>query len=247
LIKFGFIHNKTINDGGLKMGNWAKHEFGRDTLPNRCYLFAGTTPDHVKNSILEHYEEIILHRHDVYERYIVRDKQQEDLLIFQAYGAAVVADILSILKDGEVEEVIFIGTAFGLSNKLNTGDVVVPNKVQCLDGITNLMDSATYVVPDGESRKRVFDLLNEHKVDLKEGLTVSVPTTFWRLDNSKFDSDIIALEMELSAFFHFSYKLRLKAAGILIISDTINHSLLDDQTLRFTNIISTFSIIKSKG
>lgn len=228
------------------MGNWAIHEFGKDKLPKMCYLFAGTTPEHVKNSILEHYDEIVLHKHDVYERYIVKDNQREDLLIFQAYGAAVVADILSILKDGEVEEVIFIGTAFGLSNKLKTGNVVVPNKVQCLDGITNLIDSATYVVPDNEFRKRILDLLYENKVDFKEGLTVSVPTTFWRLDNSKFDSNIIALEMELSAFFHFTHKLGLKSAGILVISDTINHSLLDDQTLRFTNIISTFTIIKSK-
>lgn len=229
------------------MGNWTIHEFGKDKLPKRCYLFAGTTPEHVKNSILQHYNEIVLHKHDVYERYIVKDKEREDLLIFQAYGAAVVADILAILKDGEVEEVIFIGTAFGLSNKLKTGDIVAPNKVQCLDGITNLIDSATYVVPDDEFRKKILDILDENKVDCKEGLTVSVPTTFWRLDNSKFDCNIIALEMELSAFFHFSYKLGLKTAGILVISDTINHSLLDDQTLRFKNIISTFSIIKSKG
>ena len=228
------------------MGNWAMHEFGKDKLPKRCYLFAGTTPEYVKNSILEHYNEVILHKHDVYERYIVKDKENEDLLIFQAYGAAVVADILSILKDGEVEEVIFIGTAFGLSNKLKTGDVVIPSKVQCLDGITNLIDSATYVVPNDEFRKKILDLLDEHKVDFKEGLTVSVPTVFWRLDNNKFDSNIIALEMELSAFLHFSYKLELRSAGILVISDTINHSLLDDQTLRFANIINTFSIIKSK-
>ena len=226
------------------MGKWVIHEFGIEKLPKRCYLFAGTTPEDVKNKILQQYNEIVFHKHDVYERYIVKDKQREDVLIFQAYGAAVVADILAILKDGEVEEVIFIGTAFGLSNNLKTGDIVIPNKVQCLDGITSLFDSISYVVPNNQERQKIMDILLKNNVNFIEGLTVSVPTTFWRLDGSKFNSNIIALEMELSAFIHFSLKLELKSAGILIISDTINHSLLEDQTLRFDNIVSTFLMIK---
>lgn len=228
------------------MGNWAKSEFTREVLPRRCYLFAGTTPEHIKIEILKQYNEIIFHKHDVYERYIVKGKKGEEILIFQAYGAAVVADLLSILKDGEVEEIIFIGTAFGLSKKLRTGDIVIPNKVQCLDGVTNLIDSVEYVVPNNKFRNMILNVFNENKVDFQEGLTVSVPTTFWRLRNDKFNPDIIALEMELSSFIHFTFKLELKAAGILVISDTINHSLLDDQTIRFKSIVNVFKIISDE-
>lgn len=227
------------------MGKWARHEYGRDKLPRRCYLFAGTTPEDVKQSIIKQYDEVIFHKHDVYERYIVKADTKENLLIFQAYGAAVVADLLAILKDGEVEEIIFIGTAFGLSKNLKTGDIILPNKIQCLDGITNLIDSVEYVVPNEIFRSELITNLVEANVEFKEGLTVSVPTTFWRLAGEKFDSNIIALEMELSAFIHFTSKLEVKSAGVLIISDTINHSLLDDQTLRFKNIANLFSVIKA--
>lgn len=223
------------------MGEWAKHEFAREVLPKRCFLFAGTTPKHVKNSILDYYDEVVFHKHDVYERYIVKGSRGEDVLIFQAYGAAVVADLLTILKDGKVEQVIFIGTAFGLSNKLRTGDVVLPTEVQCLDGVTNLIDSVTQVSPDKELRKQLQAVLQQDGIGFQQGRTVSVPTVFWRLDGGRFDPGIIALEMELSAFIHFTARLGLKSAGLLIISDTVNHSLLDDQTLRFQSIVRVFA------
>jgi len=104
------------------MGAWAKFEFGKEKLPKRCFLVAGGTPRATVQNICNDFDEVLLHRHDVYERCLVRSGDEETILAFQLYGAAVVADFLKVLQDGGTEEVIFLGLAYGKDNELNVGD-----------------------------------------------------------------------------------------------------------------------------
>ncbi len=43
---------------------------------------------------------------------IISDGNIEYILVFQIYGAILIADLLKVLKDGEVKKCYFIGYAF---------------------------------------------------------------------------------------------------------------------------------------
>lgn len=121
----------------ILLGNWTRCEFGRDILPSRCYIFAGDVEDEIKNSILS-----------LYERYIVSKDNKEDLLLFQVYGASTISDLSYILKDGGIEEIIFIGTAFGIMKGIEIWSYVIPNYVQALDGLIKIVSEENYSKPN---------------------------------------------------------------------------------------------------
>jgi len=226
------------------VGEWTKHEFNRDNLPERCFFFAGDHSENRIKAILSHYQTIIFHKHTVYEAYIVSNEDNEDLLLFQVYGGSVTADISFVLKDGGVREIIFIGTAFGISENLKVGDYVIPNGVQALEGLLKVIYDVDYSYPDPEFRERIERTFTKSNESYLEGKTVSVPCTFAHPDKSKYDKDVVGLEMELSSIFHFSKKLGMKCAGILVVSDTKDHGLLDDRTLVDKKWVNAFKVIQ---
>jgi nucleoside phosphorylase len=165
-------------------------------------------------------------------------------LIFQVYGAPTITDLSFILKDGGVEEIIFIGLAYGLKNGLKIGSYVIPNIVQASEGLLKQIFNADYSSPNNEivgNVKKVFDNKN---IEYDEGKTISVPCTFFHLDYKKFDIDVIAAEMEFSSICYISEKIGLKCGGILIISDNKDHSLLDDRTEFYRRWVECFKVVK---
>jgi len=226
------------------VGIWTKHEFNRDKLPERCFLFAGDHSQEKRNEILSLYQTIVFHKHTVYEAYIVSNEDVEELLIFQVYGAPCISDLTFVLKDGGVQEIIFIGTALGIDENLKIGDYVIPSKVQALDGVLKVIFDVDYSYPDPEFRKKIEQSFRVIEESFFEGKTVSVPCTFAHPDKSKYDEDVIALEMELSAAFHFSRQLGIQCAGILVISDTYDHGLLDDRTIVYKKWVNAFKVIQ---
>lgn len=76
------------------------------------------------------------------------------------------------------------------------------------------------------------------------GKTVSVPSTFFQPPKEKLDADCIALKMEFSSICYVSEKLKMKCAGIFIISDNGEHSLLDDQSLVYKKWTNSFKMLK---
>jgi len=226
------------------MGNWTKFEFGRDTLPSRCYLFAGDITEERKNSILSLYENVEFHKQTVYERYIVSNGTKEDLLLFQVYGASTISDLSYILKDGGVEEIIFIGTAYGIEKGIEIGSYVIPNKVQALEGLLKVVFDVDYTKPNKLVTQKIKNALDINNEIYIEGKSVSVPSTFFQPPKDKLDVDNIALEMEFSSISYLSEKLGMKCGGILIISDNEEHSLLEDKTLVYKKWINSFKILK---
>lgn len=143
-----------------------------------------------------------------------------------------------------MEEIIFIGAAFGIHKDLRVGDLVIPNQVQALEGLLKMNFDVDYAYPDIELKDKIKDILNRSGEKYLEGKTVSVPSTFSQPNRSKYDKDLVALEMEFSSVCYFAHKFNIKCAGILVISDTANHDLLDDQDLRYKRITQVFEIVK---
>ncbi len=228
------------------MGEWAKKEFGSSELPVKCFIFAMTVDQYMRESILSYFNTINFHKHDSYEAYIVNDGNEDVLLLFQIFGAVLTADILCILNEGNVKEIILIGYAYGLKDDLELGDAIIPDKVQCLDGVTNFLEDIDYTYPDKLIQSKIVQALEENNQKYFRGITISVASLFWRPEKllKSMDNNAIALEMEFASFCCFSKKLGIASAGVLIISDTKSHSLLDDTRLRTENMLKVFGYLR---
>ena len=226
------------------MGVWAKHEFNREILPEVCYLFAGTADEETKQKVLSKFGEIKFHKHDMYERYIVSDGNVEYVLIFQVYGAILTADLLKVLKDGEVKKCYFIGYAFSFNEDAKVGDYFISTYVQSLDGIVQSIDGVDESYPDENMLNEIMNKFDHSQIAYLTGMSVSVPCCLWSIDNKLINKNAVALEMEYASFCHFCKKLGIQGAGFFVISDTRNYSLLDDQTLSKENLVKGFYALK---
>lgn len=222
------------------MGNWAESEFGVKTLPPRAYLFAGTSGRTKIDAIVNSFGTVLHHQHDVYERYLVQDAT----VMFQLYGAPIMCDLATVLKDGGVEEALFFGYAYGIPKDVSVGDCVVPTQVQTLDGVSSRLGAGPYATPSPTMTEMISSALERRSVPFRRGKTVSVPSTFWHGDESQIDSDALALELEFAAFCHSAHVVGIKAAGVLIISDTRAKGLLDERPPRDPRMIEAFQAIK---
>lgn len=52
--------------------------------------------------------------------------------------------------------------------------------------------------------------------------------------------------MEFSSICYYANEFNIECAGVLVVSDTVNHDLLDEQNLRYKNIIKVFELIKNE-
>ena len=166
-------------------------------------------------------------------------------MLFHIFGAVLTADILCILNDGNVKEIILIGYAYGLKDEIKLGDIIIPDKAQCLDGITNFLEEIDYTNPNEQLQTNIIKVLEENNHKYFRGMTISVASLFWRPKKliESMNTNAIALEMEFASFCCFSKKLGIASAGVLIISDTKFHSLLDDTRLRTENMLKVFGCL----
>jgi len=227
----------------INMGQWSKHEFKRNILPHRCYFFAGTGINSLKDKILNHFDKILLHENDLYERYIVKNNVKECSLVFQVYGASMAADLVHVLKDGESKEIIFFGAAFGMLSEMKVGDFVIPSKIQALDGIIKLCENESYALPDYSFLHKIKSIFDEKDILYYSGKSISIPSVFVKPKKELYDNDLIALEMELASVCYYAKKLDIKSAGVLVISDTVNKTLLDSQKDRYESMYLAFKTI----
>jgi uridine phosphorylase len=232
--------------GDDTMGGWSRSEFERDSLPARAYFIAGASPRGVVEHIVGCFDRTLFQDRDVYERYILADDGEEFVLCFQLYGAPIVCDLLGVLKDGGVKEVIFLGAAGALADHLSVGDYVLPAEIRCLDGVATALGAELYARPDGPLRARLGRALADVGEEYVEGPTVSVPAVLWHGDRRRRAPEAIAVEIELAAFCHCAERLDLPAAGLLVISDTADHTLRDNQDIRYTRTVAAFKALSGK-
>jgi len=225
------------------MGSWSECEFGVETLPSRAYLFAGISGREKIDAVVGSFDEILLHRHDVYERYLVSGAKGETSVMFQLYGAPIMCDLMTVLKDGNVKEAVFFGYAYGIAEDMQVGDCVLPTQVQALDGVTSRLGAEAYTAPSKEMTEMISGALQRNDVSFRSGKSVSVPATFWHGDESRIDSDAIALELEYATFCHCAHAVGIKAGGIFVISDTKQRGLLNTIP-RDPRMLEAFQAIK---
>ena len=225
------------------MGAWAEHEFGVKTLPPRAYLFAGTSGRAKIDAAIGEFDKVLVHRHDVYERHLVSGS--DATVMFQLYGAPIMCDLITVLKDGGVKEAVFLGYAFGFGDDTRVGDCVVPTCVQALDGVTARLGAGTHCTPDTELTASISDVLRQSGIPFRTGKSVSVPATFWHGDERDIEPDVIALEMEFAAFCHCAGVAGIKAGGLFEISDTETQGLLDRGLPRDATMLKVFRAIKT--
>jgi purine-nucleoside phosphorylase len=229
------------------MGRWAEAEFGRKILPPRAYLFAGVSRPEKVDAIISTFGTVLLHRQDVYERFLVSGTKGEVSIMFQLYGAPIMCDLVSVLRDGEVSEAVFLGYACGIADNLQVGDCVIPTKVQTLDGVTAKLGAEAYTSPDAEMTEMIAAALQHHHIPVHKGKSASVPATLWHGDETLIDPDAIALELEYAAFCYCAHEVGIKAGGLFVISDTKDHDLLDDSRIpRDPIMLAAFRVIKEQ-
>ncbi len=226
------------------MGKWAKSEFGIETLPSRAYLFAGPSERVKIDQVVNSFGQVLFHQHGISERYLVSGKNGDAIVMFQLYGAPILCDLLTVLKNGQVKEAVFFGGAFGILKDLQVGDCVVPTQVQTLDGVTTKLGAGSYTAPSPDMVELISAALERRHIPFQRGKSVSVPATFWHGDERQIDLDAIALELEFAAFCHCAQTVSIKAGGLFVIRDTKEQGLLDERPPRDPRMIEAFLAIK---
>lgn len=214
-----------------------------DTLPSQCIIYAGTTRDELKNNILSSYVNVKTVQSHIFEGFVVERDYEQYLLLFQIYGAAMMADVVHILADGNVKEILFVGAVHSFDVTLDIGSIIVPDQIQALDGLVNGIEKMEITYPDSDSFLKVKFLLEKNLIPFRVGKTVSIPGVFVKPPEEIYHKDTIALEMESSSLFHYSRKNNIKAAAIHVVSDNANHHLYEDQKKRYDTIYRLSQIL----
>ncbi|TDO95064.1 uridine phosphorylase [Halanaerobium saccharolyticum] len=126
------------------------------------------------------------------------------------------------LIKGGVEEIIRVGTAGSLSQKIKDGDLVIASAAVRNDGLTEqLVDLSYPAVADWEIVNRLNQTANELEIKTRTGI-VSTIAAFYpeieSLSNNYFSqAGAIAVEMEASALFVIASLNNIKAGAVLAI------------------------------
>lgn len=208
--------------------NQSIYRFGRAKLPKKAIIFAGTRDDKQKQDILKNFDsKKRLPDRALGVSYIVKKGGKAYLLLFDMLGFPVAHCCISALSDGGCREAIFIGWAGGTPKtyeSLKKGNhLILPNKVGCLEGYIQHFNKVKYVYPNSDLLEGMKDfLIKEGSASFLIGTSVSIPTAhaYPRMKVEIKRMNPLAIEMELSTFLYFAREEKIRAAGILIISDT---------------------------
>lgn len=228
------------------MGHWAKRLFGKESFGNIGIVLAGTIKPKFEKRVLALFDEVISSEDAVYHGHLVKKDNRLIPLVTNVYGAPAMMDVMTEMHDGGCQTIIFIGYAYGGFKNLNVGEVVITDKAYHFDGIYHALKidkKATH--PDKELKEKVKRLLNENKIDFKEGTDISVPAVTFQPKHTTYkEIKPITLEMELAACLARAKDIGIRAVGILIISDNRKAS-LGDQTQKMLRAKQKEKVIKT--
>lgn len=151
-------------------------------------------------------------------------------------GSPVLADAVLSLGLTHCKKIIFIGSAGGLEEKMDIGDLVIPEYSVCGDGFSRyLVDGelgkadtfGENVYPDPELSGRLKDVTKriclKHKIGFHDGRVFSTDTIFaqfMRIDEM-LELGCNAVEMETAAAFRAAIITGISIAALLSVSDNI--------------------------
>ncbi len=211
------------------MGKFSEVIFDRSKLPERCIIYAGAYFPRryaVTGKFFDHRSRIKGH----WVKYSFAKKGQNELvLLFNVYGAALTLEVLGLLRDGGVKSVFFIGSIG--AKHLKVGSLVVPSGVVDLAGIV-LIDTKgeETVVPPRPESDELESALEERGYDYTKAKIASVPAVLHGIRHVnrylRESKEIEGHEMELSTFYHFAKKGGFRTYACVYVSDNPRHSII---------------------
>ena len=230
--------------------NWVDVAFGVKKLPEKVIVLAGLPPSYkVLTRIKNIFDNTKKVKESLFKAYICKKKSKSYFLVVGLYGATKVLELVNLLKFGKCKNLLFIGRV-GAIPGIEIGSILIPNKVRCLDGTSNITDKKLKYSKHSENLKtKVFDKLKEfNTLDYN---SVSIPHIFhdidWTLEEQ---SKYKIVDMELGPFLFFADRAKMNAVGIYIVSDqahkpnaTIEDFHLDKQKIRTHRLIEVVSAL----
>ncbi len=212
------------------MGRFSRLVFGRDQLPQGCLVCGGAYAPWKKEVVRRAFSRWTrLSGHWVNYSFTSADGR-ESLVLFNVYGASVMLETLQILRDGGTREAFFIGSVY--ARDLPVGTLVIPSKAIDQAGVV-LLDNpnVTEIRADASEVKWLRSALHEANLQYREMEVVSVPAVLHgiaRIRQLLAERTEAGVEMEVSTFYHFARKLKLRATALLYVSDNETHDLISD-------------------
>jgi len=211
------------------MGKLSEAIFGKKKLPERCLIYAGSYVPKRKEWVKVHFEKWQRIRGYWVKYSFANISSREYLLIFNVYGAAMILEIIQLLKDGGAMKIFFIGALGG--KDLPIGTLVLPTRIIDKTGFVSADDPNKRIVkPQEDSLKRMKEALYSLGQVYTEGEIVSVPCVLHNIDHiKKFveqNANILGVEIETSTFYHYTEKENLESYALLYISDNKEHYII---------------------
>jgi len=211
------------------MGRFSYAVFERKELPESCLIYAGSYVPERKTwvkSLFDKWQRI----KGYWIKYSFAYKNgKEYLLVFNVYGAAMTFELIQLLKDGNVKKIFFAGSLGG--KDLPIGKLVLPTKIVDKTGIVSIdTPNKQFVEPEKDCLKKLRDTLSNLSLDYVEGEIVSVPCVLHNIKHVKNfveqNPNIVGVDLETSAFYHFSQKEGFESYALLYISDNKSYDII---------------------
>ncbi len=178
-------------------------------------------------------------------------------------GGAGVVSYLEYLAAWGVQQMVLIGTAGSLTTNVSFGDIVVPSQSYRDDAVSNhYLPAAEWAHPSLKLNQSILKSLKQFKKSefrsskppsIYEAAVWTTPAPFRETQAELRDyaaRGMVAVEMETASLFAAAQVLKVKAAAVLVISDSLasgshqvapNQSMIDQQLQNVTrNLIRLF-------
>jgi purine-nucleoside phosphorylase len=147
----------------------------------------------------------------------------------KAIGSPVIMDYILSLGVTKCKNIIFIGSAGSIDEKIKIGDLVIPNYSICGDGASRYLNDnfedefGKKEIPSKILNEKLINLLNHNKIDYHCVPNFSVDNVFsefYHLDKIlEYGSKTV--EMETANFFKCCNLIGINGIAIFAISDNI--------------------------
>ena len=223
----------------IKMGKWARNEFGYEELGEVAIIVAGTINPEIEKKVLKFFEGVVSENDAVYHEYLMRKNKESYPIVFNVYGASAMLDLIAILHDGGCRNIIFVGSAYGGFKNLKVGEIVIPHKSYHFEGVyKHINPERESAFADEDLKNTIERLFKKNYIEFTHGVNISVPSVTFQLrhDNEEYKKiGPSTIEMELSSCLSRARDLGMRAAGVLVISDNKSSSIGDVEKKKARN------------
>lgn len=158
--------------------------------------------------------------------YVVSGSGKRFSMVGPLVGAPYAAILLETLIAGGVAEIIFYGWCGAVSDKVKTGDIIVPDGAVIDEGTSRHYgaDFAAVAEPSSEITTKIKDALARQRLDFHEGTVWTTDAIFreTRAAVQQYQSQgVLAVEMETSALFAVGKYRAVKVGVLLVVSDEL--------------------------